>query len=328
MLKKKVVVIGNGKIALDCLKILQEYDYELSIVQVFFETNDHSTPSRIKNFCSRHNINCADANSLNNQITVNEIASLNPDIIFNINNGLILSKSIIDSTKIGAVNFHNGPLPLYRGHGHAVLFWAIFNGENQYGVTWHFMEPSVDTGDIIAQKIFKIPENENALGLNFKCIIEGINLFEKVLKNLLSGNYKRSQQQGQSSRYLSKNVPNQGYIDFNWSYEKIDRFLRATDFKPYYNLFSYAKINFNSNSFIVISAKPHSLKTHSYKVGEIVDITDAYLRVAAKDSIIDITRIMTLDKNEISIKQLKHEFHIEPKALLNSNNYDDLRIAS
>jgi methionyl-tRNA formyltransferase len=54
----------------------------------------------------------------------------------------------------GAVNFHPSLLPKFRGaHPH---FWAIATGASTSGLTAHYMTPSLDDGDVIAQTEFPI----------------------------------------------------------------------------------------------------------------------------------------------------------------------------
>lgn len=324
---KKVVVIGNGKLTTDCLRILSSHQNAL-ISLVLFDTKAPSFSNSILSFCENYSINTTEITGHINSHTINALKNLKPDIIFNIYSDIILTKEILDIPTIGAINFHNGPLPLYRGYGHAVTFWSIFNGETDHGVAWHFMEQRIDTGDIIAVKKFSMPENETALGLNFRCMVEGKKLLEKILDELLTDNYKRIPQTGPSSRYLSTSIPNDGYIDFSWPYDKIERFLRATDFRPYKNMFSYAKVKHNNRSFIVNTAILYSLEPHNYQIGEVVELSNNYLRVATKDSIIDITETMYKDDFEVSIKDLVDGYKIKSGNVLNANHPTEIRMAS
>ena len=50
-------------------------------------------------------------------------------------------------------------LPQYRGA--APINWAVINGEKETGVTTFFLDHDIDTGRIILQKRFPIPETEN-----------------------------------------------------------------------------------------------------------------------------------------------------------------------
>ena len=56
----------------------------------------------------------------------------------------------------GTFNVHAALLPDYRGA--APINWAIINGETQTGVTTFFLDHDIDTGRIIRQKTFDIPD--------------------------------------------------------------------------------------------------------------------------------------------------------------------------
>ncbi|PSQ86674.1 MAG: methionyl-tRNA formyltransferase [Bacteroidetes bacterium QS_3_64_15] len=72
----------------------------------------------------------------------------------------ILPPSVFTTATEGAFNLHGSLLPKYRGA--APINHAIMAGETETGVTTFFLEPSVDTGDIILQKRMSIGPNETA----------------------------------------------------------------------------------------------------------------------------------------------------------------------
>ena len=59
----------------------------------------------------------------------------------------------------GTFNVHAALLPQYRGA--APINWAVINGETQTGVTTFFLDKDIDTGRVIMQKPFAIPDDAN-----------------------------------------------------------------------------------------------------------------------------------------------------------------------
>lgn len=59
--------------------------------------------------------------------------------------------------RFGTFNVHAALLPQYRGA--APINWAIINGETETGVTTFFLDHDIDTGQIILQKPFPIPDD-------------------------------------------------------------------------------------------------------------------------------------------------------------------------
>ena len=59
--------------------------------------------------------------------------------------------------RFGTFNVHAALLPQYRGA--APINWAVINGETETGVTTFFLDHDIDTGRIIMQKPFAIPDD-------------------------------------------------------------------------------------------------------------------------------------------------------------------------
>ena len=87
------------------------------------------------------------------------VADLDPDVIAVVAYK-ILPPKVFTAASEGAFNLHGSLLPKYRGA--APINHAIMQGETKTGVTTFFLEPSVDTGDIILRKEMDIGPNETA----------------------------------------------------------------------------------------------------------------------------------------------------------------------
>jgi methionyl-tRNA formyltransferase len=70
-----------------------------------------------------------------------------PDLVVFTGGGLI-RQAVLDNSGQGVVNCHMGVLPHYRGMD--VVEWPILEGHfDRVGITVHFMDKGVDTGDIL-----------------------------------------------------------------------------------------------------------------------------------------------------------------------------------
>lgn len=81
----------------------------------------------------------------------------------------ILKESVFKIPRLGSINVHQGLAPYYRG-GPAV-FWELFNDEPEVGLTIHFVETKVDTGDIVMQETVPL-EYDFTYGLDFETFID------------------------------------------------------------------------------------------------------------------------------------------------------------
>jgi methionyl-tRNA formyltransferase len=85
---------------------------------------------------------------------VAQLADLQADVNLSISYNQILRAALLESAPLGSVNFHAGKLPFYRGRN--VINWAIINGETEIGLTAHYMDEGIDTGDILLQHTLPI----------------------------------------------------------------------------------------------------------------------------------------------------------------------------
>jgi len=92
--------------------------------------------------------------NINHEKTRDGMNNLKPDIIFVCTLNQIVQKEILDIPRHGCINIHAGLLPRYRGP--ASNFWVLFNGEEETGITFHYMTEGIDAGDIILQKQLQI----------------------------------------------------------------------------------------------------------------------------------------------------------------------------
>ena len=108
---------------------------------------------------------------------------INPDLIICAYYPQIFPKELLDLPPLGCINVHPGCLPKYRGTFPTP--WHILNNEKEIGITLHYMDKNIDTGDIIFQKKYPIYDYETGhqlymrtMKLSGEIIIES---FDKIL---------------------------------------------------------------------------------------------------------------------------------------------------
>ena len=75
----------------------------------------------------------------------------------------ILRKDLYSTPFLGTINCHAGKLPFYRGRN--ILNWALINDEKEFGITVHYVDNGVDTGDIILQRMYPICDKDDYASL-------------------------------------------------------------------------------------------------------------------------------------------------------------------
>lgn len=127
-----------------------------------------------------------------NEDFLNQIKTLNPDVICVVAYGKILPQELLDIPKLGCINVHGSLLPKYRGA--APIQWAVINGEKQTGITTMYMDAGMDTGDMILKEIVTIGEDETTGQLWERLSKIGSTLLVKTLEQIEAGNAPREKQ--------------------------------------------------------------------------------------------------------------------------------------
>ncbi len=134
--------------------------------------------------------------------TVHEtLASYEPDILCVACFSQRILRSIIDLPHMGCLNVHPSLLPANRGP--VPLFWTFRNGDHETGVTIHFLEETMDTGDILAQERIAVPDGIHYSQLEMQCAKIGGSLLANVVQNLYKGSITRTSQDATKSSYYS-----------------------------------------------------------------------------------------------------------------------------
>ena len=130
-------------------------------------------------------------------------------------------------------NIHFSKLPKYKGMYTSVM--PILNGEKESGVTLHQIDDGIDTGNIIAQKVFPITINDTARDLYFKYLDNAFALFKNNIEKIINGDYKTTIQPYEGASYYSKQSIDfkDIKIDLNKTSFEIHNQIRAFIFKEY-----------------------------------------------------------------------------------------------
>jgi peptidoglycan/xylan/chitin deacetylase (PgdA/CDA1 family) len=135
--------------------------------------------------------------SLNSPLAAETLRGLGADLGIVVGTR-ILKRSTFGVPRLGSVNLHEGAVPEYRGMPPG--FWEIFNGEKQAAVTVHFVDDTLDTGDIVAESRFPILPLDTPDSLRTKLDLEGARTLAAAVATIQSGTVPRMPQKEKSSR--------------------------------------------------------------------------------------------------------------------------------
>ena len=128
--------------------------------------------------------------------SVRKVGNLNgPEAIrvlreYNADLGIVLGTRILKPTtfsipRLGCINLHKGKVPEYRGMPPG--FWELYDGATTAGVTVHFVDSKLDTGDIVATGTIEISPKETPDSLREKLHEEGASTLARAVAAIQEG---------------------------------------------------------------------------------------------------------------------------------------------
>ena len=146
----KLVFFGDGAWAANSLARLRQDGHEILAVVVRRRPSS-GEPAETARSLGLPTLQPADANSPEFVARLRDFA---PELNLSVSYDQIIRRPLLEAAPRGFVNFHAGKLPNYRGRN--VVNWALINGETEIGLTAHFMDEGIDTGDILLQRTLPI----------------------------------------------------------------------------------------------------------------------------------------------------------------------------
>jgi methionyl-tRNA formyltransferase len=81
------------------------------------------------------------------------------DLFVSMSFNQIFRHELMGLPPLGVINCHAGKLPFYRGRN--ILNWALINDEKEFGITVHYVDEGIDTGDVILQRCCPITDADD-----------------------------------------------------------------------------------------------------------------------------------------------------------------------
>jgi len=181
--------------------------------------------------------------------TFDFIHSLSPDLIVVSTFSQIIIKTIIQIPKYGVINIHPSLLPRYRGT--TPTAWTLINGEEETGISVHFIEDEmIDSGRIILQSRLKImPEDTDGTLRHRLAELSKTTLSRAIDLVLITDRSSFPPQDESVATYFRKRTIEDAEINKDMPFKKILNLIRAM------TPFPGAYLIHNNSKYIVKSAE-------------------------------------------------------------------------
>ncbi len=141
-------------------------------------------------------ISIANINSIE---SIKLIRKQKPDLVISVLFSQILKEPVIRIPKLGVINVHPAYLPDYKGI--SPIFWSIVNKEKYSGISVHYINKGIDTGEIIKRKKVEISKTDTEDSLYWRCVEVGSTILSEAIEEIANKKTKTITNKG--GRYFS-----------------------------------------------------------------------------------------------------------------------------
>lgn len=172
---------------------------------------------------AQHQIPVTAVTSLRHPDILTFIAAQQPDLICVSCFNQKLPPALLDIPAYGCLNLHPSLLPQLRGP--SPLFWTFQQGIQQTGITLHFMDEDLDTGDIVFQEPVTLPDGISGNEAEILLGTAGGDLLVTAVSH--APNLPKTPQTGAAS-YLPVPTDEDFCLDLHWTAQHAFNFMRGT----------------------------------------------------------------------------------------------------
>lgn len=147
-------------------KLITDSDIVFDFICARYDTRDFT----LMNYAKANNIPYYLHKNINSDEFLSKISIYKSDLFVSMSFNQIFKQDIMSLPRYGIINCHAGRLPFYRGRN--ILNWVLINDEKEFGITVHYVDSGIDTGDIILQRTFPITDEDSYSTLLEKAYIE------------------------------------------------------------------------------------------------------------------------------------------------------------
>lgn len=266
-------------------KIIKDNSIEIKFIVPRTFSNDYT----LLQYAEKHKIPYHKGVRINSDEFYNMAISYNCDLFVSMSFNQIFKNKIINLPRYNTINCHAGKLPFYRGRN--VLNWVLINDEKEFGITVHFVDEGIDTGDIILQRIFSINDFDDYKSLLDLAYEECANILYEAIKLIQEEKMQRVKQTliHPVGFYCGRRIEGDEIIDWNKNSREVFNLIRAIcDPGPMATTF-FKDTTVKINKSQIIDNAPQ----YTNIAGQIIGKTKEGFIVKTKDTSIEIQEIKT-----------------------------------
>lgn len=284
----KIGYFADGPWSHKALEALLRNEHEICFIVPRYDTQDLI----LREWSDKLNVPFLPVENVNSAQFIKLLSEFHAELFISMSFNQILKKEIIAFAPKGFINCHAGMLPFYRGRN--PLNWALINGERSLGVTAHFIDEGIDTGDIIFQDIIPISNEDTYSTLLDKAIQACPTCLCKAVELLERDNFIPIRQDTihPTGTYFGQRRVGDEVLDWHLSSERIYNFVRAIT-KPGPGARTF--VNGKKEIAIITSRMIENAPEYISTMGEVVGKNSSGIIVKTGTSTILVTKVEDIE---------------------------------
>jgi methionyl-tRNA formyltransferase len=291
MNKIKIGYFADGPWSYEAFQLLiRDSSIEIEFIVPRTDTNDKT----LLEFSNQYNIEYLKGVNINSNEFYEKVKLSKIDLFVSMSFNQIFRKRITELPILGTINCHAGKLPFYRGRN--ILNWVLINDEKEFGITVHFIDDGIDTGDILLQRSFPITDTDDYSTLLQIAYVECAKILYDSIKKIQANDFERVKQNSIHPVGFYCGLRSQGdeIINWNQSSRELFCFIRAVCSPGPKATTSINGKLVKINNAALIEYAPNYKST----IGQVVGKTERGLIVKTNDSVIEVYSI----ESEVKLK--------------------------
>jgi methionyl-tRNA formyltransferase len=220
----RIGFFGDGPWAYNALNLLSK-DQRIDIA--FVALRNKSPDQVLKGLATSKGLRCITPANINHPEFLGWTDRQQCDLLVSMSYDQIFKKEIINQPPQGIINCHAGKLPFYRGRN--ILNWALINDEKEFGITVHYVDEGIDTGDILVQHAYPITDTDTYATLLEIAHSECPSVLLQAVDKIIAGDVQAVPQNSihPVGTYCTIRKPGDEILDWGMTSREVFNFVRA-----------------------------------------------------------------------------------------------------
>ncbi|MEU7477112.1 methionyl-tRNA formyltransferase [Lentzea sp. NPDC042327] len=226
----RIVFFGYGELGAVVLSALVEHHDVVLVLTHRTEFTGLGEP-HVADLVEQHGLRSVISSNGREPELPAQLRELGADAIVSTNWRTRLPGELLTTSRLGALNVHDALLPKFSGFG--AVNWAVREHESETGVTVHLMEPELDTGPVVVQRVVPIGDHDTATEVYEQVTAQYVPATLEALQKLAAGD-RGTAQDASKRTFWHRITEDDTRIDWTRSTREIYDLVRGQS-DPYVN---------------------------------------------------------------------------------------------